>query len=200
MDLIADGLLLAGAVTAAFYCWILSVRVKGLKDLDTGLGSAIAALSHRVKDMQTTLQSAKSATGEKMSDLEELSKRAERATKDLKKLLAAVAAAKDQPKSSETAETQSAQIEKFPQRNEITPADMPFSALDTFEAPEVAKPTSLPKLKEEQQVTPLAAKLANKTPAQTLRARVKDKIANREEPEHHDELVRALQDILAANK
>ena len=42
MDLIADSLLIGGAIAAAFYCWVLSVRVRSLKDLDKGLGGAIA--------------------------------------------------------------------------------------------------------------------------------------------------------------
>ena len=55
MTLIADGLLIAGALAAAFYCWILSSRVKSLKDLDSGLGAAIAGLSQKVDDMHLSL-------------------------------------------------------------------------------------------------------------------------------------------------
>lgn len=90
MSFIADGLLLAGALTAAFYCWILSVRVKGLKDLDTGLGSAIAALSNQVNEMQKALKSTQAVTGASISEMENLADRAEAASNQLRMMLAAV--------------------------------------------------------------------------------------------------------------
>jgi len=90
MDLIADALLLAGALSAAFYCWALSRRVKSLNDLDKGVGSAIANLSSQVGEMQTALKATQSVTGASIAEMEELAERAERAAENLRLMLATV--------------------------------------------------------------------------------------------------------------
>ena len=87
MELIADGLLIVGAMAAAFYCWVLSVRVKGLKDLDTGVGGAIASLSAQVDEMRTALKAAQSVTGASVSDLQSTTKRAEKVARRLEEFL-----------------------------------------------------------------------------------------------------------------
>jgi len=116
MDLIADSLLIGGAIAAAFYCWVLSVRVRSLKDLDKGLGGAIAGLSKQVDDMQTTLKAAKSFSETSKADLDALAERAEHASDRLRDLL-------DEAETVERAERRSATIKPFP-RKEIAEAEV----------------------------------------------------------------------------
>lgn len=88
MELISDGLLLAGTTAAAFYCYILARRVRGLTDLDAGLGGAITALSRQVDDMKSSVDVAKQATGASAQELIAMTARAEIAAGRLELLLA----------------------------------------------------------------------------------------------------------------
>ena len=88
MELIADGLLLAGTMAAAFYCYILARRVRGLTDLDAGLGGAITALSRQVDDMKSSVNVAKQSTGASAKELVAMTARAEIAAGRLELLLA----------------------------------------------------------------------------------------------------------------
>jgi hypothetical protein len=90
MDLIADALLIAGAAGAAAYCMVLSKRLNALRNLDSGLGAAIAALSRQVDDMRGSLESAKALTGDQNRNLTQLTARAEMAAGRLELLLAAL--------------------------------------------------------------------------------------------------------------
>lgn len=88
MELIADGLLLAGTTAAAFYCFILARRVRGLTNLDAGLGGAITALSRQVDDMKASVDVAKQVTGASAKELIAMTARAEIAAGRLELLLA----------------------------------------------------------------------------------------------------------------
>ncbi len=88
MELISDGLLLAGTTAAAFYCYILARRVRGLTDLDAGLGGAITALSRQVEDMKSSVDVAKQVTGASAKELIAMTARAEIAAGRLELLLA----------------------------------------------------------------------------------------------------------------
>lgn len=90
MDLIADVLLIAGALGAALYCMILARRIKSLSRLDTGLGGAISALSTQVDDMRASVKAATQASGTSMKDLMEVTGRAEIAAGRLELLLSTV--------------------------------------------------------------------------------------------------------------
>lgn len=90
MDLIADVLLIAGALGAALYCMILARRIKSLSRLDTGLGGAISALSAQVEDMRASVKAATQASGTSMKDLMEVTGRAEIAAGRLELLLSTV--------------------------------------------------------------------------------------------------------------
>lgn len=90
MELIADGMLIAAAATAALYCWILSRRLNALRDLDKGLGGAIAGLSAQVDETRASLADAKSVTHTRSRELGELTARAEIAAGRLEMLLAAL--------------------------------------------------------------------------------------------------------------
>lgn len=67
MNLIADGLLLIAAASAAIYCAILSRRLSRLSGLDDGLGKAIVSLSSRADELKAALADAKRTT-EKAQD------------------------------------------------------------------------------------------------------------------------------------
>ncbi len=90
MGLIADVLLIAGALGAAFYCMILARRIKSLSRLDTGLGGAISALSKQVDEMRASVKIATQASGASMKDLVEVTGRAEIAAGRLELLLSTV--------------------------------------------------------------------------------------------------------------
>lgn len=90
MEQIADGLLIAGAFAAAFYCWMLSRRLRALKSLDSGLGKSIATLSRQVEDVRASLDEVKRASSEKQRELAETSARAEMVAGRLELLLASI--------------------------------------------------------------------------------------------------------------
>jgi hypothetical protein len=90
MEMIADALLIAGAGGAAMYCRVLASRLRALKDMDSGVGAAIAQLSRQVDDMRLSLDAAKSVSGDQSSALNQLTARAEMAAGRLELLLAAL--------------------------------------------------------------------------------------------------------------
>ncbi|MCF6273330.1 MAG: hypothetical protein L3J37_09115 [Rhodobacteraceae bacterium] len=90
MGLIADVLLIAGALGAALYCMILARRIKSLSKLDSGLGGAISALSKQVDEMRASVKTATQISGSSMKDLMEVTGRAEIAAGRLELLLSTV--------------------------------------------------------------------------------------------------------------
>ena len=90
MDLIADILLIAGAVGAAFYCIVLSRRLSRFNDLEKGVGGAIAVLSAQVDDMTKTLAQAQSSANGSNKSLMTLTSRAEDVAKRLELMVAAM--------------------------------------------------------------------------------------------------------------
>lgn len=97
MELVADILLVAGAVGAGFYCFVLSRRLSKFNDLEKGVGGAVAVLSSQVDDLTRTLASAReSADGSNVS-LTELTKRAEAVAKRLELQLASLHDVADVP-------------------------------------------------------------------------------------------------------
>ncbi len=174
MDLIADVLLLAGAFTAALYCWVLSKRVKGLNDLDTGLGSAVASLSSQVNGMQTALKATQAVTGSSIAEMEELAERAEKAAERLNLMLATVQEEKEEPS------RKSSRVRKFP-------------------SPSKADDSSNLDLKQTKS-TGDVEKEEEPTRAEKLQKEVVERITGRDDQGSRDELVQALQSILAASK
>lgn len=90
MTLIADILLVAGALGAALYCMILSRRLNRFNDLKKGVGGAVAVLSIQVDDMTKTLENARSAAGDSTSSLTNLTTKAEDVAKRLELLMASM--------------------------------------------------------------------------------------------------------------
>ncbi len=90
MTLIADILLVAGTLGAAFYCMILSRRLNRFNDLEKGVGGAVAVLSVQVDDMTKTLERARGAASDSTSSLESLTGKAEDVAKRLELLMASM--------------------------------------------------------------------------------------------------------------
>lgn len=90
MDVIMDGLLIAAALFAGTFCWVLSRRVRALKSLDSGLGAAIVTLTRQIELARGTLDEARSSARETRQDLAQLTARADAASAQLRLLLMAV--------------------------------------------------------------------------------------------------------------
>ena len=83
LDIIADVLLGAGALAAAFYCVVLSRKLSRLTGLDQELGTAIAVLSQQVDEMTQVLQTAQASANDAREKLSEMTERAEDAAMKL---------------------------------------------------------------------------------------------------------------------
>ncbi|MEM7519475.1 MAG: hypothetical protein AAF307_00425 [Pseudomonadota bacterium] len=90
MELIADILLAAGALGAAFYCFILGRRLKRFNDLEKGVGGAVAVLSAQVDDLTKTLAAAQTSAAHSAKTLTELVARAEGAARQLELQMASL--------------------------------------------------------------------------------------------------------------
>ena len=90
MMTIADILLVAGALGAGFYCYVLSRRLRRFTDLEKGVGGAVAVLSAQVDDLTKTLNHAQLTAKTSVGTLDEVSTRAEAAGKRLELLVAAL--------------------------------------------------------------------------------------------------------------
>ncbi|KAJ57332.1 hypothetical protein ACMU_02190 [Actibacterium mucosum KCTC 23349] len=90
MELIADILMVAGALGAAFYCMVLSRRLRRFNSLEKGMGGAIATLSAQVDDMTRALEGARSTASDSSSSLIAMTERAESVSQRLELLVASL--------------------------------------------------------------------------------------------------------------
>lgn len=90
MELIADILLIAGAMGAGLYCVVLSRRLNRFTNLERGVGGAIAVLSSQVDDMTKALEEARTATASSASSLKSMTGRAEGVAQRLELLVASM--------------------------------------------------------------------------------------------------------------
>jgi hypothetical protein len=90
MILIADLLLVAGALGAALYCYVLSRRLRRFTDLEKGVGGAVAVMSVQVDDLTKTLAAAQATAKASVGQLDEVSARAESAQQRLELLVASL--------------------------------------------------------------------------------------------------------------
>lgn len=90
MDLIADILLVAGALGAGLYCHVLSRRLSRFNDLEKGVGGAVAVLSAQVDELTRSLENAKLTASESTQSLDGLTERAEGVAKRLELLVASM--------------------------------------------------------------------------------------------------------------
>lgn len=97
MEIIADILLVAGAVGAGFYCYILARRLSRFNDLEGGVGGAVAVLSVQVDDLTRTLIAAQETSSNSTRSLDQLTDRAEAVARRLELLVAAMHDLPDTP-------------------------------------------------------------------------------------------------------
>ncbi|MFD3188806.1 hypothetical protein ACFMPD_00865 [Sedimentitalea sp. HM32M-2] len=90
MEFIADILLVAGALGAGFYCFVLARRLKRFNDLEKGVGGAVAVLSAQVDDLSKTLIAARDASDSSNAALTELTGRAETVAARLELMMASL--------------------------------------------------------------------------------------------------------------
>ncbi|NDR57454.1 hypothetical protein [Aliiruegeria sabulilitoris] len=90
MNLIADLLLIAGAIGAAFYCFVLSRRLTRFTNLEGGMGGAVAVLSVQVDEMTKALETAQKTSRDSAESLRELTERAEAAASRIELVLASM--------------------------------------------------------------------------------------------------------------
>lgn len=90
LALVADSLLVAGALGAALYCFILSRRLRRFTDLEKGVGGAVAVLSAQVDDLTRTLVRARETAGQSAATVTAISDRAEAAAQRLELLIASL--------------------------------------------------------------------------------------------------------------
>ncbi|MFP4273786.1 MAG: hypothetical protein ACLFRU_02075 [Paracoccaceae bacterium] len=90
MEMIADILLVAGALGAGFYCFVLARRLSRFNDLESGVGGAVAVLSAQVDDLNRTLAQAQKAAAQSSGSLDQMTDRAEAVAKRLELLVASM--------------------------------------------------------------------------------------------------------------
>ncbi|UOA28808.1 hypothetical protein [Pseudosulfitobacter sp. DSM 107133] len=90
MELIADILLIAGALSAGFYCFILGRRLKRFNSLEQGVGGAVAVLSSQVDDLTKTMTAAQVTASQSAQTLTELATRAEAISRQLELQMASL--------------------------------------------------------------------------------------------------------------
>ncbi len=100
MEFVADILLVAGALGAGLYCFVLSRRLTKFTDLENGVGAAVAVLSAQVSDLQSALENAQTTATHSSDSLQDLTTRAEDAAKRLELMVASL---HDLPPASEPA-------------------------------------------------------------------------------------------------
>lgn len=90
MELIADILLVAGALGAGLYCFVLARRLKKFNDLEKGVGGAVAVLSAQVDELNRTLTVARHTSDNSGSALQDLTTRAESVAQRLELMMASM--------------------------------------------------------------------------------------------------------------
>lgn len=90
MEMIADILLVAGALGAGVYCFVLARRLARFNDLENGVGGAVAVLSAQVDDLTRTLAAAQATASSSTDSLDGLTERAEGVAKRLELLVASM--------------------------------------------------------------------------------------------------------------
>lgn len=90
MELVADIFLVAGALGAGLYCFVLARRLNRFNDLEKGVGGAVAVLSAQVDDLTRTLASARDASDGSNAALNDLTTRAESVAARLELMMASM--------------------------------------------------------------------------------------------------------------
>ncbi len=115
MAAIADILLVAGAIAAGFYCWVLGRRLRRFSDLEKGVGGAVAVLSAQVDDLSKALDKARSAASASVAALDDANMRAELTAQRLELMMAST---HDMPNQSVTPAPENPFFVRSPNGNE----------------------------------------------------------------------------------
>ncbi len=90
MELIADIFLVAGALGAGLYCFILARRLKRFTDLEKGVGGAVSVLSAQADELRKSLDTARQASDHSGDALRELTQKAETVAQRLELMMASM--------------------------------------------------------------------------------------------------------------
>lgn len=90
MALISDILMVAGALGAGFYCYILSRRLSAFKDAESGVGQVVSSLSQQVDELNKSIESARIEASSSSNALSELTDRAEKVAQRLELMVASM--------------------------------------------------------------------------------------------------------------
>lgn len=90
MDIAADLLLLAGALGAGLFCFVLARRLNRFNDLETGVGGAVALLSAQVDELSKALVQAQATSDGSTATLRDLTTRAESVAQRLELMIASM--------------------------------------------------------------------------------------------------------------
>lgn len=90
MALIADLLMVAGALAAGFYCFVLSRRLSAFKSAESGIGNVVASLSLQVDELSASVEMARQTASTSNDSLVELTARAEEVAQRLELMVAAM--------------------------------------------------------------------------------------------------------------
>ncbi len=90
MEMVADILLVAGAMGAGIYCFVLARRLKNFNDLEKGVGGAVAVLSAQVDELNATLATAQKISLGSSDALDDLTVRAEAVAGRLELMMASL--------------------------------------------------------------------------------------------------------------
>jgi hypothetical protein len=90
MALIADVLMVAGALAAGFYCFVLSRRLSAFKDAESGIGQAVASLSAQVDELGKSVEAARNAANSSSGSLVGLTQKAEGVAQRLELMVASM--------------------------------------------------------------------------------------------------------------
>lgn len=107
MELIADILLMSGALGAGFYCFVLGRRLKRFNSLENGVGGAVAVLSSQVEDLRKTLTAAQQTAATSAETLSDMTMRAEEMANRLELQMASMHDIPELPKEPEQPKPQS---------------------------------------------------------------------------------------------
>lgn len=90
MTLIADIFMVAGALAAGFYCFVLSRRLSAFKDAKSGIGQAVASLSAQVDELSESVKRARQEAKTSSETLAELTQRADAVAQRLELMVASM--------------------------------------------------------------------------------------------------------------
>lgn len=135
MELIADILLVAGALGAGLYCFVLSRRLRRFTDLEKGVGGAVAVLSTQADELQKSLDAARDASDRSGAALKDLTQRAESVAQRLELMMASmhdIIPPEDEP----ATPTKSSPVEKTENAEAKTEASVEHTTVETEETSE----------------------------------------------------------------